>query len=181
MSLNKVPFIESYGARGEKILEFGDYLSYPLVLKETDKERGEGVFLIKNREQFQQIVEAKKNQFFIVQKFIENDGDIRAFVVGNKVVAAMKRQRSSKTDFRNNVSQGGTTNCVSLDKNSQQLAVKAAQSMDYDVAGVDLIYDPERKKYVVMEVNCGPQFGGLSKACGINIPAVILQYLKKKA
>ena len=180
LSMHRIPFIESWGCRASSLQQQQlPNLAFPLVVKATDVNRGEGVFLAKNNNELMELTKKMSDKFILLQPFIENDGDVRVLVIGNKVVAAIKRSRVSKTDFRNNVSQGATSTSIKLDEIVEQTAISAAKALAYDVAGVDLMYDKQTQRYLVMEVNCGPQYDGLEQATGLSIATETLVYFKQ--
>lgn len=116
----------------------------------------------------------------LVQEFIEESKgtDIRCFVIGDKVVAAIKRQ-AKEGDFRANVHQGGLAERVKLSPGERSIAIKAAKTMGLKVAGVDLIRSHHGP--LVLEINSSPGFEGMEKATHVNIAAKIIQYIEKKA
>ena len=104
----------------------------------------------------------------LVQEFIEEAGgsDIRAFVVGDKVVGAMKRQ-GAEGDFRSNLHQGGSATAHKLSRKEKTVALAAAKAMGLGVCGVDMI--PSKRGPLVMEVNSSPGLEGIEKSTGIDI------------
>ena len=112
------------------------------------------------------------NANIIVQEFISEvkGSDIRAFVVGNKVVAAMKRQ-AEPGDFRANIHRGGQAKLVKLTDAEREIAVKAAKIMGLRMAGVDLLRS--KRGTLVLEINSSPGLDGIEKATGINIAGKI--------
>ena len=114
----------------------------------------------------------------MLQEYIENDGDYRVLVIGDKALGAMKRSSQSQNEFRNNYSAGGKVEVAQLPEEIYNLAVKAAKSCGISIAGVDVAFrDKEEKRPVVWEVNKGPQFKCFMRATGIDAPAEIVKYL----
>lgn len=115
----------------------------------------------------------------MVQEFIaESAGtDIRAFVVGGKVVASMKRQ-SLDDDFRSNIHQGGEGTPVKLSDEERKTALKAAKAMGLSIAGVDIIRSSRGP--LVLEVNASPGFG-IEKITGHNVAEKIIEYVEQNA
>ena len=111
----------------------------------------------------------------LVQEFIEeSEGrDIRAFVVGDRVVTAMRRQ-ASIGEFRSNVHRGGTGTVVELDDVYRRVALEAARVMGLQVAGVDMLESKSGPKLV--EINSSPGFEGLEKATGVDIAHAIIEF-----
>jgi RimK family alpha-L-glutamate ligase len=113
-----------------------------------------------------------------LQRFVRHPGwDLRAFVIGGKVVAAMKR--SSRGDWRTNVAQGGTTEQAELALPERKLAVQAAEGVGAVVAGVDLLPGPDGEWYVI-EVNAVPGWRALAAATGQDIARTVVRFLAEE-
>jgi len=114
----------------------------------------------------------------MVQEYIAEAGgaDIRCFVIGDKVIAAMKRQALAG-EFRSNLHRGGTASVVKLTPEERSTAIRAAKTMGLNVAGVDIL----RSKHgpLVMEVNSSPGLEGIEKATGIDVADKIIQFIEK--
>jgi len=168
----------------ERILESGYKFSFPIILKGSGGDRGTRVFKANNLKELEKLVrklrtsETKEGKRYMIQEYIENDGDYRVLVLGEKVLGVMKRASADKGEFRNNYSAGGTVEIADLPVEIKKLAVKAAKVCGLAVAGVDVAFrDYDIKKPVIWEVNKGPQFKGFMKATGIDVPAEIVKYL----
>ena len=152
---------------------------YPFVIKQLESTQGHGVFLIKDRKQASEVINAQQraNKKFIIQEFVaESKGaDIRALVVGNKVVAAMKRQ-AKNGEFRSNLHQGGTAQKIELTAIETETAIKSAQAMGLSVAGVDMLQS--KRGPLVLEVNASPGLEGIEKITNVNIAEHILQLIE---
>ncbi|HFC30138.1 MAG TPA: RimK family alpha-L-glutamate ligase [Oceanospirillales bacterium] len=153
---------------------------FPFVMKQLEGTQGYGVFLIKDRKQAGEIINAHQsaNKRFIIQEFIaESKGaDIRAIVVGDKVVAAMKRQ-AKKGDFRSNLHQGGKGINIKLSEEERQVAIKSAQAMGLEVAGVDMLQS--KRGPLLIEVNASPGLEGIEKTTNINVAKKIIKHIEK--
>ncbi len=111
-----------------------------------------------------------------LQKFIDHPGyDTRAFVLGGKVLAAMRRHHP--TDWRTNLAQGATAEAIRLTHEEERMAVQASEVVGAQMAGVDLLTDREGKHYII-EVNGVPGWRGLSVASGIDVGLEIVEWLK---
>lgn len=153
---------------------------FPFVMKQLEGTQGYGVFLIKDRKHAGEIINAHQsaNKKFIIQEYIgESKGaDIRAIVVGNKVVAAMKR--TAKTgEFRSNLHQGGKGETIKLTEAENQTAIVSAQTMGLGVAGVDMLQS--KRGPLVLEVNASPGLEGIENTTGINVAKKIIEYMEK--
>ena len=113
---------------------------------------------------------------FLVQEFIAEakGADLRCFVVGDRVVAAMRRQ-APKGDFRSNLHRGGTAKAVRASKAEIETAVRAARVLGLGVAGVDLIRS--KRGPLVLEVNSSPGLEGIEEATGIDVAGCIIEHV----
>ena len=150
----------------------------PVVIKLLEGTQGIGVILAPDVKVAEAVVETLQSakQNVLLQHFVaESRGrDIRALVVGDRVVAAMRR-RAQGDEFRSNVHRGGTTEAVELDEEYQRVAVQAAQIMGLRVAGVDMLEADEGP--LVMEVNSSPGLEGIETATGLDIAGAIVDYV----
>jgi ribosomal protein S6--L-glutamate ligase len=153
----------------------------PVIIKLLEGTQGIGVILAETSKVAEAIVEAFAglDQNVLIQKFVaESKGkDIRAFVVGDRVVAAMRRSAVG-TEFRSNVHRGGTTQAVELPADYQRTAVQAAQIMGLRVAGVDLLESEAGPQ--VVEVNSSPGLEGIEGATGVNVAGAVIEYLERE-
>ena len=154
----------------------------PLVIKLLEGTQGIGVVLAETNKAAESVIEAfmglKAN--ILVQEFIEeaNGADIRCFVVGNKVIAAMKRQ-AGEGEFRSNLHRGGTAQLVKLTKEERATAINAAKIMGLNLCGVDILQS--KNGPVVMEVNSSPGLEGIEKATGKDVADMIFGFIEKNA
>lgn len=150
----------------------------PHVVKLNEGTQGSGVVLARDEAASRSVIEAFRGLYasFLVQEFVaEAKGiDLRCFVVGNEVVAAMQR-RAAPGDFRANLHRGGKATLVSLSADEQAVAVRAAQRLGLGVAGVDLLRS--RRGPLLLEVNSSPGLEGIEAASGIDIAGRILDHV----
>jgi ribosomal protein S6--L-glutamate ligase len=153
----------------------------PLIIKVARGTHGNGVVLAETRKAAQAVMQAfyVEGVNFLVQEFIaESAGtDIRAFVVGGKVVASMKRQ-SLGDDFRSNLHQGGEGKSIKLTDQERRTAQKAAKAMGLPICGVDLLRSDRGP--LVLEVNSSPGFG-IETVTGHNVALKIIEYIEQNA
>ena len=153
----------------------------PVVIKLLEGTQGIGVVLAETNNAAESVIQAfmglKAN--IMIQEFIKEAGgaDIRCFVVGDKVVAAMKRQ-GPEGEFRSNLHRGGSANLVRLTPGERSTAVRAAKIMGLGVCGVDLLRSNHGP--VVMEVNSSPGLEGIEGASGKDVAGIIIQHLEKR-
>ncbi|HDY86229.1 hypothetical protein LCGC14_0772500 [marine sediment metagenome] len=154
----------------------------PLVIKLLEGTQGIGVVLAETKGAAESVIEAFMGlqANILVQEFIKEAGgaDIRCFVVGGKVVAAMKRQ-GKEGEFRSNLHRGGSANLIRITPEERSTAVRAAQTMGLNVCGVDLLRSNHGP--VVMEVNSSPGLGGIEAATGKDIAGLIIDFIEKNA
>ncbi|PRI10986.1 RimK family alpha-L-glutamate ligase [Leucobacter massiliensis] len=150
----------------------------PVVIKLLEGTQGIGVILAPQVKVAEAIIETlhSTRQNVLIQRFVaESRGrDVRALVVGDRVVAAMRRIASGD-EFRSNVHRGGTVEAVQLDPAYEQVAVRAAQIMGLRVAGVDMLEGDEGP--LVMEVNSSPGLQGIETATGLDVAGAIIDYI----
>lgn len=153
----------------------------PLVIKLLEGTQGIGVVLAETHNAAESVIQAFMglNANIMVQEFIkEADGsDIRCFVIGDKVVAAMKRQ-SPPGEFRSNLHRGGTATLIRLTPEERSTAVRAAKIMGLNVCGVDIIRSNHGP--VIMEVNSSPGLKGIEEACGKDIAGLIIEFIENR-
>ena len=161
-----------------------DYFEFPLIIKGSCGDRGTRVYIVHSQEELDEKVEElrpseiSEGRRYMAQEYIENDGDYRVLVLGNKVLGIMKRSSQSKDEFRNNYSAGGSVEVADLPEEIKEMAIKATKACGLLVAGVDVAFrDFDKSKPVVWEVNKGPQFAGFMKATGIDVPSEIVKFL----
>ena len=152
----------------------------PLVVKIMQSTQGNGVVLAETRKAAEALINAFRGleADFLVQEFIKEAGgaDIRCFVIGERVISAMQRTAAAG-EFRSNLHRGGTASVVKLRPDERKLAVKAAQVMGLDVAGVDIIRSNHGP--LVLEVNSSPGLEGIEAATGKDIASAIIEYIEK--
>jgi len=154
----------------------------PLVVKLLEGTQGLGVVLADTNRSAKSVIEAFRatNTHILIQEFIKEAGgtDIRAIVIGGRVIAAMKRS-GAKGDFRSNLHRGGTAAVVKLSPEERSTAVRAAKTMGLNACGVDMLRSNHGP--VVMEVNSSPGLEGVEKATGLDIAGKMIEFIEKKA
>jgi ribosomal protein S6--L-glutamate ligase len=150
----------------------------PVVIKLIEGTQGIGVLLAESLNAAESIIELlqSQKQDVLIQKFVaESKGkDIRAFVVGDRVVAAMRRVAQGQ-EFRSNVHRGGVAEAVDLPEAYRETAVRSAQILGLRVAGVDMLESDAGPQ--VMEVNSSPGLEGIEKATNLDIAGAIVEYI----
>jgi ribosomal protein S6--L-glutamate ligase len=150
----------------------------PVVIKLLEGTQGIGVILAPDTKVAEAVIETLQStkQNVLIQRFVaESRGtDVRAFVIGDRVVAAMRR-RAEGDEFRSNVHRGGSTELVELDDEYARVAVQSAQIMGLRVAGVDMLEGEDGP--LVMEVNSSPGLEGIEGATELDIAGAIVDYI----
>lgn len=153
----------------------------PVVIKVLEGSQGVGVILADSRRVAQAMVETLQSarQNVLIQRFVEESRgrDIRALVIGARVVAAMRRIAQGD-EFRSNVHRGGRTEPVQLEPEYERTAIRAAQIMGLRVAGVDMLESNEGP--LVMEVNSSPGLAGIEGATGIDVAGAIVDHIEEQ-
>ena len=154
----------------------------PIILKLIEGTQGIGVILSETKQSFESTLDTLWNlgQDILIQQFVsESRGkDIRAFVVGDRVVAAMKREAAAE-EFRANIHRGGTGTAVKLTSVQEETALKAAKVLGLEIAGVDFFDIPGEP--IVIELNSSPSLRGIEKATGVDVAEEIIKYAEQRA
>ncbi|MFT4798035.1 MAG: ribosomal protein S6--L-glutamate ligase, partial [Candidatus Azotimanducaceae bacterium] len=150
----------------------------PVVIKLIEGTQGIGVLLAESMKAAESIIELlqSQKQNVLIQKFVaESKGkDIRAFVVGDRVVAAMRRTAEGQ-EFRSNVHRGGKAEAIELDDEYKETAVRSAQILGLRVAGVDMLEGKDGPQ--VMEVNSSPGLEGIESSTGLDVAGAVIDYI----
>ncbi|MEL6795611.1 MAG: 30S ribosomal protein S6--L-glutamate ligase [Planctomycetota bacterium] len=153
----------------------------PVIIKLLEGTQGVGVILADSNKVAEAIIETLQSakQNVLIQKFVaESKGkDIRALVVGDRVVAAMRRVAQGQ-EFRSNVHRGGVAEPIELTPEYEKTALRAAQIMGLRMAGVDMLEGKDGPQ--VMEVNSSPGFEGIETATGIDVAGTVIDYIKER-
>ncbi|MGF1679149.1 MAG: RimK family alpha-L-glutamate ligase [Candidatus Methylacidiphilales bacterium] len=153
----------------------------PVIIKLLEGTQGIGVILAETTKVAEAIIETLQStrQNVLIQKFVaESKGkDLRAFVIGDQVVAAMRRSAVG-TEFRSNVHRGGTTEAVELSEEYQRAAVRATHILGLRVAGVDMLEGSQGPQ--IMEVNSSPGLRGIEAACHVDLAELVIRYLEDR-
>ncbi len=152
----------------------------PLVIKLLQGTQGIGVVLAETKKAAESVIESflGLKASVLVQEYIKEAGgaDIRCLVIGDKVVAAMKRQAKAG-EFRSNIHRGGSASLIKITPEERSTAVRAARTMGLNVCGVDVLRSAHGP--VVMEVNSSPGLEGIEKATGKDIAGMIIDFMEK--
>lgn len=151
-------------------------LSFPLIAKKWFGSEGQQVFLLNNKEEIFDLIEKEKGKELLFQHYYKEckGTDIRINIVGNEIVASMKR-KSVNGDFRSNLSNGGTAEKYSPTKEEQEIALSSSKALNCDFCGVDIMQTNDGP--VVCEVNSNAHLLNIYKVTGTNVAKKILEYI----
>ena len=155
-------------------------LGLPLIMKEAYGSFGQQVYLLNSKEE---ILDLIKNKIiykdFLFQKFIKTScgKDIRVNIVGGKIVNAIYRE--NKSDFRSNISNGGSAKVIKLNSKQEEIALKAFNALNLDFAGIDILFG-ENDNPIICEVNSNFHFYSTYKVTGVNLADYIRDYMIEK-
>ncbi|MEK5147592.1 RimK family alpha-L-glutamate ligase [Psychrobacillus sp. FSL K6-4615] len=151
----------------------------PMIIKEAHGSFGMKVYLIETREQFFAKIEELAGIEYVFQQFIANSRgrDIRVNVVGGQVVACMFRE--SQTDFRANITNGGSASPIILTSRQMEVAIQAAEALGAEFAGVDLLFG-DNDEPLVCEVNGVAHIRNIFNVTGINVGDAMIEYIQSK-
>ncbi|MBU1702826.1 RimK family alpha-L-glutamate ligase [Patescibacteria group bacterium] len=157
---------------------------YPVILKSPYGSFGAGVVIVESRRSLYSALDVlwmnMKSNILLIQEYVaEADGsDYRAFVIGNRVVASMKRT-AQKGEFRSNLHLGGQATAIELTPDEQKIAIRATRALNLQIAGVDILRSKDGP--IIMEVNANPGFLGLMEVTGVDVAGEIVDFAAKLA
>ncbi len=156
-------------------------LGFPVIVKTLRGTRGTGVLKCEDRRQFEDLAgllaSAEAKADFLFQHYVRSSHgrDVRVLVIGGRVIAAMER-RAPGGHFKSNISLGGSAVAYVPSTEMAELAVRAADVLDLEVAGIDILFD--ENGYRICEANSAPGFQGLERACDIDVPAAVFDWIE---
>jgi gamma-F420-2:alpha-L-glutamate ligase len=158
-------------------------IGWPAIVKIMAGSYGKGVYQVTSKSRFTDFIEfahgIKTDEAIIVQEYVDTHPgeDLRVFVVGDRVLGAMKRSARDGS-FKANITRGGRGENYPLTREIEDLALRVARSLDLEVAGVDLLFG--RDGFLVCEANSAPGFEGFERATGIDVAGAIIDYARSK-
>ena len=158
-------------------------IGWPAVVKIMAGSYGKGVYQVTSKSRFVDFIEfahgIKTDEAIIVQEYVDTQPgeDLRVFVVGDRVLGAMKRS-SKDGSFKANITRGGVGERYPVTPEVEDIALRVARSLDLEVAGVDLLFG--RDGFLVCEANSAPGFEGFERCTGIDVAGAIIDYARSK-
>lgn len=177
---HNIPMPQTYLSSADSSRRILERTTYPIVMKFPSGTQGKGVMFADSYSSASSMLDALSllDQSFIIQEYVECDeSDIRAIVVGNNVVAAMKR-KAVRGEKRANIHAGGTGVPYELDNYAKRIAIKAAEATGAQICGVDILEGP--KGPMVIEINVSPGLQGITSVTGIDVADAIAKHLAEK-
>lgn len=178
---NKLDIPTTYiAATTESAKKLLEKVNYPIIMKLPSGTQGKGVMFADSISSAKSVLDTLEvfKQPYLIQEYIDTSGtDIRAIVVGDKVIASMRR-KAVPDELRANIHMGGKGICCELDYDTEKLAVKSAKAIGADICAVDIL---EGAKPVVIEINLSPGLQGITEATKKNVAGEIAEYLAAKA
>ncbi|MGM5488880.1 MAG: ATP-grasp domain-containing protein [Nanobdellota archaeon] len=181
MQRYKIPMPVTYLSSSVKAAkEILEQINYPIIMKLPRGTQGKGVMFAESYASASSLLDTLTalRQPFLIQEFVDTGGeDLRAIVVGDKVVASMRRV-AKENESRANVHAGGSTQPCTLDTHTQKIAVNAAKAIGAEICGVDILEGV--KGPMVIEVNLSPGLQGVTNCTGVDVSDYIAKYLYKR-
>lgn len=178
---NNIPMPKTYlSSTPEAAKELLEKLNYPIIMKFPQGTQGKGVMISDSFAGASSMLDALSalKQPFIIQEYVETGGvDVRAIVIGDKVIASMKRKATGE-EKRANIHAGGKGEACELDSHTKKIAVETAKAVGAEICGVDIL--ESAKGPMVIEVNISPGLQGISAATKVNVADKIAKYLAEK-
>ncbi len=179
IALPRTAFAHAPGAADDLVRSVG---GPPVIVKLLEGTQGVGVVLCESKKAAEATIQALRGvkQYLLVQEFVAEAGgaDLRLFVVGDKVVAGMRRQ-GAPGEFRSNLHRGGSAEKIRITPTQRKTAVAAARALGLSVAGVDVL--PSARGPLVLEVNSSPGLEGIERATGKDVADLVVRYVEAHA
>lgn len=187
LSKHKIPQPKTYVVRSAEYVDevMKDIGSYPVILKANSGSHGLGVSIVESNRGLRSVIELIMQSEgagpLVIQEYVkESTGkDIRVFILGNTIIAAMERIATRRGEFRSNFKLGGRVRIAELSEKEKEVALAAARACGLDMAGVDVVRTKRGPK--ILEVNANPGLEGITLATGKDIAGAIIAYTVKKA
>lgn len=179
-SNNGFPYPKTFAVTSKSMLLRGlEDVMYPVIVKKSESSKGLGVYKCESKQEVLDLLryEKLKAGTLLIQECIKYNGDIRVFVIGDKVLGAMRREPQSG-QWKGNVAQGAKAYPVDISDSVKKLALDVVKLQNSELIGVDIMMPQSGP--VVIETNRAPQFKGFESSTGINVGQAIVQYLEKR-
>jgi ribosomal protein S6--L-glutamate ligase len=179
-SMNNFPYPKSFAVVAMPMMrKMLSHLSYPIIVKVTESSKGKGVFKFSSLQEIEEFFqyEGHKVKECMFQEVVDYKGDIRVFVVGDKVLGAMRRE-PQEGQWKGNVAQGAKASPIEISDELKKMAIDVVKLQKSEIIGVDIMMPS--KGPVIIESNRAPQFKGFESSTGVNVAAEIISYVEEK-
>jgi ribosomal protein S6--L-glutamate ligase len=179
-SMAGFPYARTFAVISKKMLStILQYVSYPLIVKKSVSSKGKGVYKCTSKHEVYQLIEEESLKVgdLLFQEMVDYQGDIRVFVLGNKVLGAMRREPQAG-QWKGNVAQGAIAYPIDIDNSIRQMALDVVAMQHAELIGVDIMMP--KTGPIIIETNRAPQFQGFEAATGVNVAKEIVTYLEEK-
>lgn len=177
---NDFPYAKTFAITSKaSLLTMLEHISYPLIVKVSESSKGLGVYKCESKSAVLHLLEEEELKVgdLLFQECVDYRGDIRVFVIGNKVLGAMRREPQAG-QWKGNVAQGASAYPVDIDDSIKKLALDIVKLQNSELIGVDIMLP--KSGPVIIETNRAPQFKGFETSTGINVAKEIVTYLEQK-
>lgn len=164
---------ENYKQKYISIIEKN--IAYPIIIKDPFKDRGKGVFYVKNNKELEKILTDNYDKWLLIQECIENVWEYRVVVVGGKIVACFKRYNPNS--YKNNIFKDTIFEEIKLEENKKEEIISLVNKYGIEFAGIDILIGKDNQQYY-LEINSEPQFQRAEKVCDQNIIKELMLYIK---
>lgn len=174
------PYAKTFAVTSElSLLQLLDYMRYPLIVKKSESSKGKGVFKCSSKKDVLELLRTEELKVgdLLFQECIDYMGDVRVFVVGQKILGAMRRE-PQEGQWKGNVAQGANAYPIDIPPEVQKLALDVVRLQNAEIRGVDIMLP--KSGPVLIETNSAPQFRGFESSTGVNVAAEIVQYIEDK-
>lgn len=177
---NNFPYPKSFAVISKPMMiKMLNLVSYPIIVKVTESSKGKGVFKFGSKQEVLDFFEYEKHKIkdCMFQECIDYNGDIRVFVVGDKILGAMRREPQAG-QWKGNVAQGAKASPIEISEEVRKMALEIVKLQKSELVGVDIMMP--KTGPVIIETNRAPQFKGFEASTGVNVAKEIITYLEEK-
>lgn len=174
------PYAKTFAVTSKiSLLPMLGLVSYPLIVKKSESSKGKGVYKCDSKAEVLELLrsEGLKVGELLFQEFVDYRGDVRVFVVGNKILGAMRRE-PKEGQWKGNIAQGADAYPVEISAEVKKLALDVVKLQNAEIRGVDIMLP--KTGPVLIETNSAPQFRGFESSTGVNVGKEIVEYIERK-
>jgi len=179
-STHNYPYAKTFAVTSKhSLLPLLDHVTYPLIVKKSESSKGKGVYKCTSKTEVLDLLQTENLKVgeLLFQEFIDYRGDVRVFVVGDKILGAMRRE-PKEGQWKGNVAQGADAYPVEISEEVKKLALDVVKLQNAEIRGVDIMLP--KSGPVLIETNSAPQFRGFESSTGVNVGKEIVEYIEQK-